>query len=376
MGQPHQVLPDWTVAEEARAVRKVDLTIVPWLAVCYTALNNFAGLLAVRVLTGCMEAGFAPGVAFYLSFWYKKYEVSSRWAYMFGTALILSSFGGLVAYGVAAMNGLGGVSGWRWLFILEGAVSVLLGIISIFYLPDYPQTCSFLSIREKEIVIGRLPPTAPSIATKQLRMSEILDEFRDWRMYALSAALLLHLTVVFSIANFLPTVIQLMGFQSTTAQLLSIPPFVVGAIWILIVPPSGEALSWSRVHSAGNDGVFPSVIPSIQYTDTMVVPLIVGLSTISTKGTSRTAIRSAFTIACGNIGGAVGGQIYRTSDAPFFPRGHLINGCLLIGVLILFVTAVISLNREGEYVGPKANLTVFEVGGIEVEGAKVISFDQ
>ncbi|KXS15954.1 hypothetical protein M427DRAFT_56253 [Gonapodya prolifera JEL478] len=101
-----------------------------------------------------------------------------------------------------------------------------------------------------------------------------------------------------------------------------------------------------------------------------IIPIIIGLSTITTKGATRTAVRSAFTVACGNVGGAIGSFIYQTSDGPLFIRGHYINASLLVAVVILFSLAVWSIWREGEYVGMKANLTVFERGGIELEGNK------
>ncbi|KXS17384.1 MFS general substrate transporter [Gonapodya prolifera JEL478] len=474
--ESHKIEPDWTEKEEAWAMRKVDLTIIPWLTLCYTSLNidrlnisnaaiinaetpthtlafdlglngdqfnwavsifffgyvlfeipsnliltrvspsgwigrilaswgifaacmgatqNYAGLLAVRALTGCMEAGFAPGAALYLSYWYKKYEVSSRWAYMFGGGLVFSSTGGLIAFGVANMDGLGGLSGWRWLFILEGSASALIGVITMFLLPDYPQTCRFLTLREKEIVVGRLPPTGPSVAARRLRLADILNDFKDWRMYALSFALMLHLTTVFSIAYFLPIVIKLLGFQSTTAQLLSIPPFLFSALWILLINWSSDRHQEKALH--GLLCIIPPIVgymllaflhidtqtPYTRYSllflvamSNGLVPLVVGLSTISTKGTGRTAVRSAFTVACGNIGGAIGGQIYRNDDAPLYTRGHVINGSLIIGVLVLFLLAVVSLIREGEYVGPRANYTVYERGGLEIDGDKLIRLER
>ncbi|KXS15953.1 MFS general substrate transporter, partial [Gonapodya prolifera JEL478] len=209
------------------------------LAACMGAVHDFVGLTVVRCLVGVMEAGYSPGTALYLSFWYKKYEgmllLSSRWAYMFGGAGIMSSFSGVIAFGVANMDQVLGISGWRWLFLLEGAASTLLGIATWFLLPDYPQTARFLSDREKEIVIGRLPPTAPSVAAKKMKVAEILDAFTDWRMYALGFALLLQLCATYAIAYFLPSVIRDMGFVSTSAQLLTIPIALATSMYIFLM---------------------------------------------------------------------------------------------------------------------------------------------
>ncbi|KXS12850.1 MFS general substrate transporter [Gonapodya prolifera JEL478] len=470
-GDAALVLPDWTPSEETNVMRKVDLALIPWLTVCYTALNvdrnnisaavivnaetptrtmayqlgldgnkfnwalsafffgyvlleipsnllvtrfnpsrwiarimtswgilaaclgavqNFSGLLVVRALVGCMEAGFSPGTALYLSFWYKKYEVSSRWAYMFGGAQVISSFGGVVAYGVASMDGIGGISGWRWLFILEGAASAVLGVLTWFLLPDYPQTSRFLTTREKEIVIGRLPPSGPSVAAKQMIMVEAIDTFKDWKMYALSFALMLTLITAYGIVYFIPSVIKAMGFLSTDAQLLTVPPILFASIWIIVVNWSSDSRQEKMFHG------FACLLPAIvgyfllatiqpKLTDygrygllflavmsNALIPLIIGLSTITTKGTTRTAVRSAFTMACGNIGGAIGGQVYQLDDAPLYQRGHWINGIMLVAVLVLLVIAVVGIIYEGEYVGRKANLTVHERGGLELDGGKFL----
>lgn len=128
---------------------------------------------------------------------------------------------------------------------------------------DYPQTASFLDLHEKEIIIGRLPPSAPSVVTKHVRCAEVLDALKDWRMYALSVALMCTLMTLYSIAYFLPMVgspvivsaacaypmmlerfwfllglgqvIYLMGFGSTTSQLLSIAPEALAAAWVVFM---------------------------------------------------------------------------------------------------------------------------------------------
>ncbi|KXS17392.1 MFS general substrate transporter [Gonapodya prolifera JEL478] len=356
------------------------------LAAAMGGVQNFTGLVAVRALVGSMEAGFSPGIAFYLTFWYKKYEVSSRWAYMFGGAGIFSAFSGLIAFGVADMDQVLGLAGWRWLFILEGTGSMLIGVLTWFILPDYPQTAKFLSEDEKRIVIGRLPPSAPSVVAKTMEFKEILDTFRDWRMYTFGLALMMHLCTTYAIAYFMPTVIKEMGFSSTTAQLLTIPPALVAAVWVFLVNWSSDRFQEKAIHGA--ICIVPTMVEYVILTTIQakltsfqrygmlflgsfnngMIPLIVGLSTISTKGASRTAVRSAFTVACGNLGGAIGSFIYQSDDAPLYIRGHTINVCLLSAVLLLYLVTVWSIHREGIYVGRKANETVLEHGGIELEG--------
>ena len=82
--------------------------------------QNFGGFLAARFFLGMTESGLFPGVVFYLSMWYKRNEQHYRVALFFSAASLAGAFGGALAYGIAKMKGVGGLAGWRWIFILVG----------------------------------------------------------------------------------------------------------------------------------------------------------------------------------------------------------------------------------------------------------------
>lgn len=83
-------------------------------------VRNYGGLVAARFLLGVFEAGLFPGSQFYLSCWYRRNEFGVRSAIFSSAASAAGSFGGLLAAGIAQMDGIGGYSGWRWIFIVEG----------------------------------------------------------------------------------------------------------------------------------------------------------------------------------------------------------------------------------------------------------------
>ena len=99
---------------------KCSMTLWGVLTVCQGLVHNFAGLATVRWFLGMAEAGLFPGCNYYLSCWYKRTEFGIRSAIFFSAAALAGSFGGLLAAAIGNMNGVGGKSGWAWIFILEG----------------------------------------------------------------------------------------------------------------------------------------------------------------------------------------------------------------------------------------------------------------
>ena len=132
-------------------------------------VSSLSGLIVARVFLGMMEAGYFPGVAFYLSMWYKRSEHAFRIAVFFSMATLAGAFGGILAYGIAFMKNVGGyVNGWHWIFILgstvlvlanhkEGLVTVLVSLIAPLFIRD---VLSLLTCSDIYIVSGphQIPP--------------------------------------------------------------------------------------------------------------------------------------------------------------------------------------------------------------------------
>src|SRR4051812_15687188 len=102
-------------------------------------VKTFGATAGVRFLLGAFEAGLFPGLVYYLTFWYRSDERSVRVALILASATLAGAFGGAIAYSVGqGMNGVRGLSAWRWLFILEGIPSCVSAALVWFLLPDYP----------------------------------------------------------------------------------------------------------------------------------------------------------------------------------------------------------------------------------------------
>lgn len=129
-------------------------------------VKTYQGLIGFRVAMGVLEAGFAPGVLLVISSWYKKSEQSKRFAVYISAAILSGAFGGLIAGGiVGGLDGVHGIAGWRWLFIVEGAATAGVSIIASFLLLDFPATTTRLTERERELALARMAAEAMMVET-------------------------------------------------------------------------------------------------------------------------------------------------------------------------------------------------------------------
>lgn len=119
-------------------------------------VQSYEGLLIARIFLGVTEAGLFPGVAYYITMWYARHEAQFRQALFFSAASVAGAFSGLLAFGIAHMDGVGNLAGWRWIFILEGILTVIVAVTAYFTLYDFPETATFLTEEERAFVVYRL----------------------------------------------------------------------------------------------------------------------------------------------------------------------------------------------------------------------------
>lgn len=120
-------------------------------------VDTYGEIVACRFILGFVEAPFFCGVIFYLSKWYTKTELSFRMAIFYSASMVSGAFGPLIAAGIlAGLQGSLGLEAWQWLYIIEGSITMFLGIVIMFVLPDFPHTWKLLSPEEKFVANRRM----------------------------------------------------------------------------------------------------------------------------------------------------------------------------------------------------------------------------
>ncbi|OJA20816.1 hypothetical protein AZE42_09917 [Rhizopogon vesiculosus] len=133
------------------------------------------------------------------------------------------------------MNGIGGLEAWSWIFLLEGLLTVVVAIISFFWLVDFPDTATFLTPEEREFVMWKKKYDISSVGEEEMfSVRHIRAAFADWQVW-IHIIIYISVTAPLSgITLFLPTIINNFGYSTSTSQLLTIPPYICATIVVLV----------------------------------------------------------------------------------------------------------------------------------------------
>jgi MFS family permease len=209
--------------------------MITWgaISMCQAATTSSAGMLACRFFLGAAEAGYYPGVLYHLSFWYPAGKLPLRIAVFYSFGVFSGTASGFLAYAISFANGRHGISGWQWMFILEGIPAVCLGIIAWFWLPNWPETAKFLNAEAKETLLSDLPSTQPSGTAKTWNVSQARELVTDPTFVSFNLLWIFHSIGGWGISLVLPTVIYELGLEgSAISQLMTMPTYTFGCTFM------------------------------------------------------------------------------------------------------------------------------------------------
>lgn len=112
--------------------------------------------------------------------WYTRTEAQKRFSFFFSSTTLAGAFGGLLAYGIAQMDGVRGYMGWRWVFIIEGLITSVVAMILFFFISDFPEEVKWLTDEEREFVRAKLArDVGKSAHTTKIGTRQVLEVFKD-----------------------------------------------------------------------------------------------------------------------------------------------------------------------------------------------------
>ncbi|KAH7337182.1 major facilitator superfamily domain-containing protein [Rhizoctonia solani] len=340
------------------------LTLV-WgiVSVCQGFVKNEAGLFVVRFFLGTAEAGLFPGVIYVFSVYYRRRERHWRVAVFFGGAAVSGAFGGILAWAIGKMNGVGGRPGWAWIFILEGLLTIVVAIAAYWLVPSWPEQASFLTPDEKAKLIARSKYDSAGIS-EQFKWKYVRQALTDHLVWAY--ALLFHgfAFVLYSLSLFMPTIIAGLGYTSWEAQLLTVPPYTFSAIcigitaWLAsiynrratfiigsaVVAIIGEYILLIATHTAGRQYVGVHLACAGVYTGNA---LLLSWPGENVAPQTKRAVAVAMQISIGDLGAIAGVLIYRPEwAANRFRKPHIISIGYLVFSLVVTTWLWVWMARE------------------------------
>lgn len=316
----------------------------------------------VRFLLGVAEAGFFPGIIFYLASWFPTRERASAVSRFMTAVAVAGVIGGPLSGALLRLDGVAGLAGWQWLFLLEGVPSLVLGVLVLRYLPDRPDQARWLSPAERTALTDRIAEDAALQPVREIGLKQVLVHPTVWRLGALYFMLAMGL---YSISMWLPQIVKGMsGLGNGWVALISSLPYLAAAFAMVAVGRHSDRTQERRLHTAamaalGALGLALSALP---------LPPVLGIAALCLAAVGvlsafgpfwslptaflagpAAAAGIALINSVGNLGGFAGPYLIgRVRDA----TGSFAGSLLTIAAMLLIGSALaISLGRARASVG-------------------------
>ena len=216
------------------------------ITMCTAAITTWQQMIALRVLLGISMSGIYPGLTYLISAWYTRKEQQLRFALLQSGQVIILATGSIVNYGLNHLDHRRGLRGWQWMYLVQGSVTIFLGIITYFWMVDFPDRCEesfhFLSEDEKYLALSRIDDDRRDAGKPEpFSWPVVLVHFLDPKLYVFSVLFFLLNLVSTALSYFLPIILQSgMGFDTNKAIILSSPPYYYAVIPVLLSSYIGD----------------------------------------------------------------------------------------------------------------------------------------
>ncbi|KAF5348639.1 hypothetical protein D9758_006746 [Tetrapyrgos nigripes] len=349
------------------------------------ALQDPARRLRSRILPGsclhyinmvsdnCRSSGPSPHSPSFSSR-YRRHEVQKRLAAFYLLSITISGFSSILAYVFSLLDGRNGIAGWSWIFIIEGAITMFLGGIGYFIMPDFPDKNTFLTAEQTALVLKRVEMDRHDSVPDPITSAKVMHHLQDWTLWAYGVMFACSTLPAYMLAYFISIILKGMGFSTTDSLLLSAPPYgpafisamffawisdkkkhragfiaaqalitLVGVCLTAFAQDNGVRYFGTFLINAGSSGCIPGV-------------LSYGANNVVSQ--SKRAVQTALTIAFGGIGGIIASTVFREQDFPKYLPGLWVTLAAqlllmaLVGITTLHFRRLNRLAREGKLSKP------------------------
>ncbi|KAF8970652.1 major facilitator superfamily domain-containing protein [Flammula alnicola] len=335
--------------------RWIPILMFSWglVTLAHVLITDKSGYLTVRCFIAITEGGVIPATLVYLGAFYKSTELATRLAWFWGIQHVASAVSGLMASGLLKLRGVAGLEGWKWLFLVDGIITIVVAVGTWFYLPRSVTVTKgglrgrkpWLTDRQAQIAVARVirDDISKRSYDKTVQWSDIKDTLTDFGVWGHLIITSIGQTPNTPMHTYLPTVIKSFNFNVYVANALTAPPYLLQGIAMIAVIHHSDKVRERGYHGAFGAGwqllgwIFLRSLPSsagrgLKYAAAVMVaswpsthPLNIAWLSENTGSVGKRTVASGMIIGASNIYGVWGSQIYRADDAPEFKRGNLIN---------------------------------------------------
>jgi ACS family tartrate transporter-like MFS transporter len=217
------------------------------VSMAFMFMKGVTMFYVMRFLLGAAEAGFFPGVIFYLTYWYPARERARTIALFALGGVSAGVIGSPISGAILGLNGVGGLAGWQWLFFLEAIPAVLMGFVVLFILPNGPQQARWLSDRERNWIQSRLSEEAKTADSSQRH--HLKDVFTSGRVWLLCVIYFLLNVGSYGYEMWLPTIVKGFSGQSdAVVGLINAIPYLIAGVAMLLYGHHSDRTGERRGH--------------------------------------------------------------------------------------------------------------------------------